>query len=199
VVTICTAQWSLYVPHSGHYMYGTVVTTCTTNLTINNSTFCPHSVFVRISEQTAIISLYSIDWLVYITETECVYCAVRTGSLCITVVNVKSFKCSHASTYECDQNGTVTEGSLREDAVTEPSRHASTGKWNISVNFLQTTVGTYGAPNTPGLDLPQIFRIQFVSLGNIISAATLRHQYSNNNNNNNNNNTQQQTRHYNPR
>ena len=21
VVTICTAQWSLYVPHSGHYMY----------------------------------------------------------------------------------------------------------------------------------------------------------------------------------
>ena len=22
VVTICTAQWSLYVPHSGHYMYG---------------------------------------------------------------------------------------------------------------------------------------------------------------------------------
>ena len=26
VVTICTAQWSLYVPHSGHYMYRTVVT-----------------------------------------------------------------------------------------------------------------------------------------------------------------------------
>ena len=21
VVTICTTQWSLYVPHSGHYMY----------------------------------------------------------------------------------------------------------------------------------------------------------------------------------
>ena len=21
VVTICTAQWSLYVPHSGHYVY----------------------------------------------------------------------------------------------------------------------------------------------------------------------------------
>ena len=29
VVTICTAQWSLYVPHSGHYMYRTVVTICT--------------------------------------------------------------------------------------------------------------------------------------------------------------------------
>ena len=57
-----------------------------------NSTFCPHSVFmcsVWISEQTAIISLYSINWLVCITETECVYCAVRTGSLYI--IQVMSF------------------------------------------------------------------------------------------------------------
>jgi hypothetical protein len=36
---------------------------------------------VWISEQTAIISLYSINWLVSITETECVYCAVLTESL----------------------------------------------------------------------------------------------------------------------
>jgi hypothetical protein len=35
--------------------------------------------FVWISEQTAIISLYSINWLVFIAETECVYCAVRTN------------------------------------------------------------------------------------------------------------------------
>ena len=35
---------------------------------------------VWIWEQTAIISLYSINWLVFIAETECVYCAVRTGS-----------------------------------------------------------------------------------------------------------------------
>ena len=34
-----------------------------------------------ISEQTAIISLYSITWFVFITETECVYCAVQTQSL----------------------------------------------------------------------------------------------------------------------
>jgi len=34
--------------------------------------------FVWISEQTAIISLYNINWLVYITEMESVYCAVRT-------------------------------------------------------------------------------------------------------------------------
>jgi len=36
--------------------------------------------FIWISEQTAIISLYSINWLVFISETECVYCAVRTGT-----------------------------------------------------------------------------------------------------------------------
>ena len=54
-----------------------------------NSTFCPHSVFmcfVWISEQTAIISLRSTDWLVFITETECVYCAVRTGYLILIQV-----------------------------------------------------------------------------------------------------------------
>ena len=41
---------------------------------------------MRIWEQTAIISLYSINSLVCITETECVYCAVRTGSLYIIQV-----------------------------------------------------------------------------------------------------------------
>jgi hypothetical protein len=39
--------------------------------------------FVRISEQTAIIYLYSINWLVFITEMECVYCAVETERLSI--------------------------------------------------------------------------------------------------------------------
>ena len=55
-------------------------------LSFNNSTFCPHSVFVCfvwIWEQTAIISLYSINWPVFITERKCVYCVVRTGSLYI--------------------------------------------------------------------------------------------------------------------
>ena len=59
----------------------------TENLTFTNSTFCPHSVFmcfVWIWEQTAIISLYSINWLVCITETVCVYCAVRTEHLTFT-------------------------------------------------------------------------------------------------------------------
>ena len=61
-----------------------MVTICTASLTFNNSTFCPHCVFiclVWIWEKTAIISLYNINWLVFITETECVYCAVWAGSL----------------------------------------------------------------------------------------------------------------------
>ena len=65
------AHWLLYVP---------------VGLTFDNSTFCPHSAFmcfVWIWEQTAIISLYSINWLVFITEMECVYSAVRTGYLYI--------------------------------------------------------------------------------------------------------------------
>ena len=44
--------------------YSQVVAICTASLTFNNSTFCPHSVFmcfVWISEQTAIISLYNIN------------------------------------------------------------------------------------------------------------------------------------------
>jgi hypothetical protein len=47
--------------------------------------------FLWISERTAIISLYSINWLVFITETESVYCAVRTGSVNILEVNLFSF------------------------------------------------------------------------------------------------------------
>jgi hypothetical protein len=37
--------------------------------------------FVCISEQTAIISLCNTNWLIFITEAECVYCAVRAGYL----------------------------------------------------------------------------------------------------------------------
>ena len=61
---------------TGHYMYHHVY----------HSQILPlaHTVYlcsVWISEQTAIISLYIINWPIFTTETECVYCAVRTGSL----------------------------------------------------------------------------------------------------------------------
>jgi hypothetical protein len=49
--------------------------------------------FMWISEQTAFISLYSINWLVFITETECVYCAVRTGYLNATFYPHSVFMC----------------------------------------------------------------------------------------------------------
>jgi len=68
-LTLKEAQWLLYVPPG---------------LTFTDSSFCPHSVFmcfVWIWEQTAIISLYNINWLVCIAETESASCAVRTGSL----------------------------------------------------------------------------------------------------------------------
>jgi len=49
--------------------------------------------FAWISEQTAIISLYSNNLLlVFITKAESVYCAFRTGSLTQTAT-VSSFKC----------------------------------------------------------------------------------------------------------
>ena len=52
--------------------------------TLNNSAFCPHSAFmcfVWILEQRVIISLYSIHWLVFITDKEYVYSAVRSEHL----------------------------------------------------------------------------------------------------------------------
>jgi len=61
-------------------------------LTLSNSTFCPHSVFMCfewISEQIAIISIYSINWLDFITEMVGVYCAVRTGSLYTARFNIE--------------------------------------------------------------------------------------------------------------
>jgi hypothetical protein len=62
-----------------------------------NPNFWTRSAFIRcvwISEETAIISPYSTNRLVFITETECVYCAVRTGYLNkITVkISLKSYK-----------------------------------------------------------------------------------------------------------
>jgi hypothetical protein len=59
--------------------------------------------FVWISEKTAIISLYSINWLVFIAETECVYCAVQVESLNITEFNrsLEDFNIRTHCTYIC--------------------------------------------------------------------------------------------------
>jgi len=76
---------------------------------LKKNSFCPHSGFmclVWISEQTAIISLYSINWLVCITETESVYCAVRTGYLNKIQVNfcMERVKRIYVNTGLCNVN-----------------------------------------------------------------------------------------------
>jgi hypothetical protein len=81
IISLYNINWLVFITET-ECVYCTVRTgsSYTASLTFSNSTFCPHSVFmcfVWIWEQTAIISLYSINWLVCITETVCVYCAVR--------------------------------------------------------------------------------------------------------------------------
>jgi hypothetical protein len=83
-----TAIISLYGINLSDFITETGCVYCAvrTGSFIYNTTFCSHSVFVCcawISEQTAIMSLYGINLSVFITETEYVYCAVRTGSLYI--------------------------------------------------------------------------------------------------------------------
>jgi len=75
-------------------------------------------VFVRISEHTALISLYSIKWSIFVTETECVYCAVRTGYVSIIQVNFCSCWVKHI--------------------------HGKTTRFNVEINLLiQVSVSPY--------------------------------------------------------
>ena len=47
-------------------------------------------VFLWTWEQAAIIYLYSINWLVFITEVVCVYCAARVEYVNVVEFNVRS-------------------------------------------------------------------------------------------------------------
>jgi len=82
------------------YLYNPVVSICTTSLSFNNCTFCPHCMYlfcicrrtindlcqlqhkliVFISEKTATCVNYCIMWLVFVTEMGSVYSAVRLGA-----------------------------------------------------------------------------------------------------------------------
>jgi hypothetical protein len=71
VVAICTAQWSLYVPHSGHYMYHTVVTICTVQW----------SLYVPLSGQYMYHQFNTHKFYVLPTQCICVFCVdLRTNS-----------------------------------------------------------------------------------------------------------------------
>jgi hypothetical protein len=61
---------------------------CNYHLPILRSAHTAYLCFVWISEQTVTFFLYSIKWLVFITETGCVYCAVRTECLCTIQLNI---------------------------------------------------------------------------------------------------------------
>jgi len=58
-VTICTAQWSLYVPHSGHYMYRTMVTICTAQ----RSLYVPHNDHYM---YRTMVTICTAQWSLYV-------------------------------------------------------------------------------------------------------------------------------------
>jgi hypothetical protein len=75
--------------------------------------FCPHSVFICflwISEQTAIISLYSINWLAFITETESVLCHHATRTYGLLEVHLHAFLTSVLDDFVC--RGLKSSGGL---------------------------------------------------------------------------------------
>jgi len=82
--------------------------------------------FVWITEQTAIISLYNINWSVCITETECVYCAVRTGCLSVIADN----------TYNIFRNGIVKCIPLN---TSRSSLYHKSGMWKVYLRFQRDT------------------------------------------------------------
>ena len=72
VVTICTAQWSLYVPHSGHCMYRTVVTTCILqwSLYVQHSGHCMYR---------TVVTVCTVQWSMYVPHSgQCMYPTVVT-------------------------------------------------------------------------------------------------------------------------
>jgi hypothetical protein len=81
VGTVCLCGYCVFV----WLLCVCVVTVCFTRCKIKKkiprSAHTVFMCFVWISEQTAINSLYNINWPVFITETESVYSAVRTGYL----------------------------------------------------------------------------------------------------------------------
>ena len=69
VVTICTAQWSLYVPHSGHYMYRTVVTICTAQWSL----YVPYSGHYMYRTVVTICTARFNICRFYVLPTQCIY------------------------------------------------------------------------------------------------------------------------------
>ena len=80
---------------------------------LKNSPFCPLRLFICSVcnwEQTAIFCLYIVNWLVFVTETECVYCAVRTEYLSIIRVLIPALTTFRINV--ADKNNTKSKPSF---------------------------------------------------------------------------------------
>ena len=62
VITICTAQWSLYVPHTGHYIHRTVVTVCTAHW----SQYVPDTGHYMYSK---LVTICTAHWSLYVPHS----------------------------------------------------------------------------------------------------------------------------------
>jgi hypothetical protein len=92
------------------------------------------------------ISLYSINWLIFITETECVYCAVQTVSLNIMQVSPSNaLNDGHRSLVVpylgkfavCRQTlSPVNEASQEEDSLAMLSSADACAVWCSGLGFL---------------------------------------------------------------
>ena len=144
-----------------------MVTICTASLTFNNSTFCPHTVFmcfVWISEQTAIISLYNINWPVFIPQTQCVYCAVRTGCLNTVQVNrnlsVINFMCRKSQTDPpalfCPLN-TITPQQPSLPVCRQPPSDPPTQQHNTVQPHSHSSTNTNIHISRPVIQIPDIY------------------------------------------
>ena len=128
---------------------------------IHNSTFCPHTVFmcfVWISEQTAIISLYNINWLVFVTETWCVYCAVRTRLF-------DKVKSVGTTVYRWIKHGKL-QVSLRADCMWE-DKCADTSGGSVATRLLIISVHTAKA-------IAQCAAAWFLAYDSVAQAAAVK-------------------------
>jgi hypothetical protein len=93
-----------------------VVTVRTGRFNIQNSKFCPHSVFmcsVWFSEQTAIISLYSINWVVFTTRRRVFTARYGLGLyIIIQVEHLNDQGRSNSDEWRKDLNDVLTHNAL---------------------------------------------------------------------------------------
>jgi len=141
-----------------------VVTIRTTSLTFKNSTFCPHRVFgcsVWISKHS-VISLYSINWLVFIRETESVYCAVRTE---LNILNLQSPVVTICTTGLTFNNSTLST-QCTYVFCTDLRQTAIISLYNInSLVFITEKESVYCAVRTGSLNIVQISLVSKIDRG----------------------------------